>query len=328
MKLRRSLICILCLLLLVACRFGFYKNPESASLSPTFTNTVTITPEIPKPSPTPDFEAMSTLMVAEEKLITNQFQIECKKNGAIDQSPSGKWQIYQCGESSSPDRMMLIENNVGILWSFAFVDFIAFEDRQITGYGNLYPEYWTDDEKYLFFSSYLSVDIHGACFYGIGSNGLFRLNLTDGSINTILPPMPAFGGYLFSFSPDGKQLAFVSNGIILRDLETGSDQKIQTKFPIIGNLTWSPNGSELAYASCISDNPAFEVNTSLIEIYSLEKKSKQPIMETDGNRLTIKNTNNSNQLLFEKKDITNGESNYFLFDWSTRQLVETPMPLN
>jgi hypothetical protein len=68
------------------------------------------------------------------------------------------------------------------------------------------PFHWSQDGRYLFFTT--PFDHHGACvvYDNIGQN-LDRLDLTDGSVTVLLPPVPLG---LLAISPDETRFAYES----------------------------------------------------------------------------------------------------------------------
>lgn len=108
------------------------------------------------------------------------------------------------------------------------VDFLPaeFVHDGTTGNGGLYPRHWTDDEKYLYFSSYIGWEGGGTCFYGFGDAGLYRINLNDGTIATVLPTSPSGYGYEITFAPGGRRLAYTYAHLVILDLKTGEESTL------------------------------------------------------------------------------------------------------
>lgn len=87
----------------------------------------------------------------------------------------------------------------------------------------------------------------------------------------------------------------------------------------VGDLTWSPDGKELAYSTCQTTADFYDVKESSVRIYSLETDSVRTITARAGGILEIEPGAENNQII-----ITDGD-NTVIFDWSLG-LVITPTP--
>jgi WD40 repeat protein len=235
------------------------------------------TPAPPKPSKTPDFKATEIA----------QFPIQCTNFNTFDGaviSPNGNWLAVTCGDNH--DQTLEIVNHSGQRWVLQFKDYILPEyvsDNHANTDGNLYPVHWSGDDGFLYFVAYVAYDEGGACFFGYGVHGLFRMDLRDGKVSTILSPVSAIDKYHLTFSPTGRRLAYqkdVSSPFIL-DLQTGQQTAILIKKDeYAGGLVWSDNGLQLAYATCKVNRITYTEEKSAIMIYSVQENTSKTVLES------------------------------------------------
>jgi hypothetical protein len=262
------------------------------------------------------------------------FSITCDESNINDTSlsPSGYWIAVSCGYTYLDPQTLEINSKEGKQWVLHFKDFLADDFIKDGGspMGGLYPAHWTSDEKYLYFTPYIAWDGGGTCFYGFGVQGLYRINLNTGSVSAILPSR-TFVGYDIAFSPGGDKLAYTAEDPpTILDLRTGEKIIVDTGDRVFGNLTWSPDGSQLAYASChaikIQDDN-LEVDKSSIKIFSLKSHTSKTILEVKQNIIRIEQLIDNRFLEISNTNFLTNKADYFLFDWSSGQLsTATPTP--
>jgi dipeptidyl aminopeptidase/acylaminoacyl peptidase len=85
---------------------------------------------------------------------------------------------------------------------------------------------------------------------------------TGGADLTQVPDPSAIGGRAPAFSPDGKRLAYVSDGgpvgvpgLYVVDLESGTSTRLNDQPLGVGDPAWSPDGTRLAFAWDLSTLP-------------------------------------------------------------------------
>jgi WD40 repeat protein len=241
-------------------------------------------------------------------------------------SPNGTWLAIHCGYDP-PGQTLEVVRQDGTRWVLQFSDYVhpEFIYDELTPMGGLYPQQWTADEKYLFFSSYIGFDGGGTCFYGFGSHGLFRLDLTSGAVSVILPLRGSPSGYLYAFSPGGRRLAYVADPPVILDLRTGELTPFHVGQEFIGNLTWSPDGRELAYAACSSTADYLTVERSMVRIYSLETGLSRTILDLEKTFIRIWPWDGSRQLEIDLFDWQTFDDSYLYYDWASGALI-TPTP--
>lgn len=164
-------------------------------------------------------------------------------------SPSGDW--YICGSGSGFEVM----HRDGTSWSFS-----PRQDYGIEYYGDFRLIHWTRDEKFLYFA--VINPLGGPGPITANAEALFRMDLTDGKITTILGSIDVDameGFYTVSISPTSRRLAY-SHSPYYRDIppptklhivDLQSDKEIilpvEARYNIIGRFAWSNDGLLLAY---------------------------------------------------------------------------------
>jgi dipeptidyl aminopeptidase/acylaminoacyl peptidase len=285
----------------------------------------TTTPTVNLPTKTPKIDFQTTLTEQAFELHATKianFHPSCKDIGSNSISPNGDWLAVSCGYVEN--QALEIVSKEGKQWVLKFKDYLPETElaEGSTPMGSLYPILWTNDENYLYFSSYIAVDGGGPCFYGFGPSGVYRINLTTGSVTTTLQARPAFDGYLIAFSPDGSKIAYSTTHLVVRDLKTGNDFVIKSGDNIIGNLTWSPDGSELAFASCEIASEDFTVKTSSIEIFSLNSHTTKTIMNVEKNFLSIESWSGRPILKIVNEDSHSNKTTYSFYDWFLGEFIQ------
>jgi hypothetical protein len=311
------------------------KPPSSTStLQPSHTPTST-----PRPSHTPSISLpTNTVFVDSRKTLTAQafdlhdtqvasFSPVCKIIIRASISQSGNWLAISCDDYL--DESLEIINREGKRWKLQFADYLAAEYRIDGTRGSLYPEFWTNDESFLYFSSQIGFSGGGTCLYTGGVHGLFRINLNTGEIATTLPVSSSWLGYKIAFSPDGHRLAYITGvyPLIILDMKTSEKYTVSIKEDSVGDLQWSPDGSKLAFATCQPAQKEYEISKSTIQIFSINSHTSITILEVVNEFLTI--TSSVGEQMFEIMDLNILENNYsyVLFDWSSGQLsTATPEP--
>ena len=234
-------------------------------------------------------------------------------------SLNGEWLAAECAiEGHQLSNNIEVFNKTGQHW--------VVESEQYEYYG-LQPKHWSADGTYLYFASYFQGSGGGYdCMY-VFAEGLYRLNLNDGSVSTI-----AQGPVTSSFSPTDRRLAYEDwPNLIVRDLKTGDEIKINHEEDgSIGTLTWSPDGLELAYATC-QENDSGSVEDgipkkSAIKIFSVRQNTSRTILTMDKRLLSIEAWNADHTLTILSEGGVLGEGTR-LFDLNTGQwMTTTPEP--
>jgi len=235
----------------------------------------------------------------------------------------------------SAEQSLEIVNKDGRQWVLPFRDFLAEGDLithkdqpSTTPLGGLYPIYWTSDNVYLYFAPYiLGRDGGELCYSGSGYQGLFQINLNSGSVAPILAATTSHFGYQFSFSPDGRWLAYTyqNEQPVILNLKTSESISVQPGGEKTGDLTWAPDGSQLVYSFCEQDLSRFTIVRSGIKVYSLKTQTLALLLGIDGKRAQIDPKQDGDLLEIMIEENGADATHYQFYDWSTGQLT-TPTP--
>lgn len=297
-------------------------NPHS---TPPRSSTSTIAPQSSRTlgtTPQP-LNTQTALTVQAVDLTATQiasFPVKCDENNPFYsmQSSDGNWLAIQCSDKSSEGLEVISKE--GKRWVLTFTKFLSVDFMRDGNavLGGLYPEHWTSDGKYLYFSTRLNISGGGPCFYGWNIDGLFRINVDDGSVTTTLERIPSSDAfYDIAFSSDGYRFAYEYNynHLAIVDLRTGEEFAVESGEDNVGNLSWSPDGSQLAYAKCHETIDQTMVEKSSIIVYSPETRTSKKILEVKQTLLRIESQNGDQVLKISKNDFQANRTDYLFFDW-------------
>ena len=238
-------------------------------------------------------------------------------------SPKGNWLAVSCGYERG-DQILTIYGMEGQRWVLQFKDYVS-EEFIVDGQpprGNLYPIHWGNDEKYLYFRSVIGFSGGGTCFYGHAGQGLYRIDLETGTVSATLPPLIGPAGYILSFSPTGQWLAFNGGIPTLLNLQTGEKVFLQEGENQVGDFSWSPDGTQVAYGACqMSEDLLTEVK-STVRIFSLNTRQTKTLLEVEYGFLRIKVMENYLMKIFDEYNEPQSE---VYFDWTNGRFI-TPTP--
>jgi WD40 repeat protein len=299
-------------------------------ITPQIISTFTIAPTTAiepssTPSPTEIVQADPTEQAYKSQATkAAEFSVACDSS---DQekfiSPNGIWLAIHCIRKIDPTlEIVNLEGNKH--WIFKLRDYVSVVHEEGAGPGGFHPEHWSNDGKYLYFTSALYSSGGYVCYYDDReSQGLYRLKLNDGSVSTVLPPVTSYND--ITFSPTGRRFAYGGNGdLIVLDLQTSSELKISSG-ETFGNLIWSTDGLELVYATCKSN--AYDdsiLEKSAVKIFSIQKQESSTILEMEKNILYIKAWDENNILTILSQD-QNYHGSTLFFDLNSGQWI-TPIP--
>ena len=306
-----------------------------ASSTPTVAVTATVQPSSTPtlPAPTEEIHQPDQTEQADNARATKiaEFSINCSDFSNYDTSfsPNGNWLAISCGYKR--DQTLEIVNREGKRWILQFKNHLTKEDTINDGIpmGGLFPAHWSSDSHYLYFTSYIAYDGGGTCFYGYGVHGLFRVEVNTGAVSTVLPATSSFVGYYIAFSPTGRRLAYAGDGNpVILDLQTGAEIKLDVGNQAAGALTWSPDGSELAYATCqsIKEGNNFSVKRSTVKIFSIQKQESRTILEMEKKFLTIESWDANNIITVYSRDEQYLGDDLFFDLNSSQWITPTPTP--
>jgi dipeptidyl aminopeptidase/acylaminoacyl peptidase len=195
-----------------------------------------------------------------------------------------------------------------------------------TGLGSLYPVHWTSDDTYLYFTPFLGFSGGGTCFYYHSRvQGLYRINVNSGFISAVLRTTAKPALYEIAFSPVGAKVAYYGDHLTILDLRTGETTEIDTGGRQVGNLTWSPDGANLAFGTCQATEDYDSIVKSDIKVHLLQSKDVNTIMEVNKSILRIVEWDASFRLKLINSDEHTGDDRQLYYDWISG-IVTTPTP--
>lgn len=136
------------------------------------------------------------------------------------------------------------------------------------------------------------------------SGNVRAISLVDGKPETIAENV--WGG--FSFSPDGKQMAFVRDApdenkhfLIVREIATGTERKLAelvspSRFILVGSPAWSPDGKRIAIATAKQEAQSprsqlsiYDVANGTVEEFAPQqiKQFEQAVWRPDGKNIAV-----------------------------------------
>ena len=258
----------------------FPTLPRQPTFTVVPTKTITLTPTL---NPTQQIWVATNVSIRATQRVINEnerenrgkeidkFPIVCSDSYDFDVSPDFKWLATNCGDKTYS--ILVVQNKEGTKWVLDFEDFLdeSFSEGVPGGVGTVF---WDMEGQYLYFTVYIGWSGGGNyCFpEGGGGLGLFRLNLKNGSVATLIDRHARFPGDKMRFSPTGRRFAVDINGITITDLQTGNE--IQLNVSGVMDLIWSPDGRYLAYSVSRCNKEGFIIDSSLYVWDSLINESR------------------------------------------------------
>jgi WD40 repeat protein len=248
-----------------------------------------------------------------------QFSVDCEHLSTYDSSisPDGKWFAASCDYKR--DQTLIVQNEEGTKWIVKFEDFLN-ADTPTNIMGALYPKFWSPEGEYLYFTVGLGYDGGGNyCFPSpgdYGNYGLFRLNLKTGLSSTHISSTDLFPGYEIEFSPTGRRYAVTMNGVMIMDLQTGNQTKIETN-GVIETLKWSPDGKYLAYSVANCDEE--RVISSSVFVWDMLTNELLNLFNTDGMILKPELWSDNSTLRIIGEEISDLKSFYTIYEYDIVQ---------
>lgn len=246
----------------------------------------------------------------------DKFPIACNDSYDFDVSPDTKWLATNCGDKTYS--ILVVQNKEGTRWVLDFKDFLdaSFSDGVL---GGLRTIFWDIEGEYLYFT--VTVGWSGGgdyCFpEGGGRLGLFRLNLKNGSVTTLIERNAGFPGNKIRFSSTGRRFAVDINGITITDLQTGNE--IQLNVSGVMDLVWSPDGKYLAYSVSSCNEEGFIVDSSLY-IWDALKNESQLILNLEKTIVYTTSWDDISRLrIYGEEYITEVNAIYLIYEYDVTQ---------
>jgi hypothetical protein len=193
------------------------------------------------------------------------------------------WTIYTCAfgivnleqeQASFRYDTFLLSKDKSRIWKISF-------ENSIWGNGESSPlttYQWTQDGKYLYLvqtGGIIGLGGGGGTYlpgYFRDNNALYRLNLYDGEIKSVLPYSEK--EYAFSLSPNDTYLAYTEFGstpVHLQNMNNESEKTftLNNSYVLTGDFVWTPDSSNLIFASAMN---GWEDGEGGISIYKVAIK--------------------------------------------------------
>jgi Tol biopolymer transport system component len=248
--------------------------------------------------------------------IPTQFFVSCDSDDSLvaNLSPDGNWFAASCG-SWMQSQKMVVQNSKGRKYELNF-DYLRVEIDRQDEVGWVYPEHWSTDGQFLYFSIGMYIEAYGVnqCYtHGIDS-GVFRLNLDTGNVETIIGLEDTYRYFLASFAPNDRFIATDIDGVTLFDL-SGDSTKLLNGYPGM-SFAWSGDGSKLAYSVATCSAEKMEADTSSIFIYDTETGVTKKVLSVDGSVLYVRDWMDNEYIQFDRVTIVdfNDTSTSYLYD--------------
>lgn len=233
-------------------------------------------------------------------------------------SPDGNWKAVSCGYNH--DQTLIIASREGKRWDLQFMDYLSEDFRESPPIGALYPVFWSGE--LLYFASSIGFSGGGFCrFRSQGGQGLYQMDLNTGKISATLPPLDGAAEYRIAFSPDGRSLAYNAPQPVILDLDTGEETAIPVGDIPVGDFTWSPDGTELAFATCQLTQDFSDIKESTLQIFSLDTNLTKTVLKIAGKTLHLFGNENLRLKIADDEVFDYDEARKWHYDWSSGQLI-------
>lgn len=240
-------------------------------------------------------------------------------------SPDGLWLEEMCYSKEDHDLILTISNKeTAVLWKMLYHDYLPELDFFPDGYMTV--AHWSNDGNYAYFLSDLGGDGNYCFVKGWDRGvGLFRLNLKNGTVSTILPQNTTYWWYDFSFSPTDKRLVYGVQGKDFYVLDMTNRNPIRvhkTKdFDEGGGVVWSRDGLQFVYSTVINDYENNKYETSVRLVDSLTGQ-EQILLETINDCYSVEKWENDTTLYIE----SDAERVVFEYDLETKRIINKSQP--
>jgi len=157
-------------------------------------------------------------------------------------------------------------------------------------------------------SHYEEIDGKLICDYWVSEDDDFRIFLTD-LVTDVVEQLTYENGVYPKWSPDGKQIAFVSDrdgnpNIYLMNANGTSNQRLTDHPGYDAQMNWSPDGKQIAFVSDRDGNmEIYSLTLATGEIsrltYNVKWNDGEPVWSSDGRRIAfISETPNQGLMLY------------------------------
>jgi hypothetical protein len=310
MEKKISRLSILFLILLSACAVS---NPQIAAstIDPISTVISTKMPVGIISDPTPTLSLIVQTPTTDNTERLARLLPDC---GNPELSPNHNWATGYC----NADETWVIGLDQQVKWSVSYGEYYG--KRFDSGNGVIAPYHWTSDNKYLDLA--IQRGVSGPIFF-VDGWGLIRLNLGNGNLAEILKPIQHHY-YSFSFSPDGKFLAYVLQpatplAVNLINLEDKATKiyALKPEYNQAGEMLWSPDMSKIVLGQAIIDEEETKPNIFSVVLINLADNSRQVVVSDNTFQMRPRKWIDANRI-----ELSNEDGKIWVFNLIDQTLVE------
>ncbi len=274
--------------------------------SPTATGTVVIQ------TPTKDYNALLS------QLLPNCSEAELY--------PDQTWATGIC----NGDETWVVKVDRQEKWTIAYDEYYG--KKFDSDKGAIQPDHWTSDNKFLDLAIQPASLFPYGMYYGTYRDGwgLIRMDLENGNLAEILKPVQQ-GYYSFSFSPDGKYIAYILQPatpltVKVMNLESKEVKSytLKPEYNEAGDILWSPDMSKLVLGQAFVDPNApnsdvikTKPSTFSIVLINLADNSRQVVISDNSTFTSPERWLDENRI-----ELFNEDWRYWIFNVTDQTLVE------
>ncbi len=316
MKVRISLLGLLCLIGVVACDASASgpttRTPvHTPSATPTMVSQVITTPNAINLAPT----NAPTMMPAPSAPTPTPIRTTLKASV----SPDGQWLAQGIAEFHGDQvtyrtqmKVMKREGSTG--WAMIQEAPIAL------GYTIPQPLHWSRDGRYVYFTNRPNPD---GCSMFINGADLWRINLATGEQQQVMPAQAIW----LTLSPDERMIAYIAQGrpkkLVLRDIKTGQERETPLQVEndaFAGRIVWASDGSALALTIAENSCRTYQWTQGILHV-NTTILAQTMLIPNDARLLQTLDWREPNKILLRDKD-----GHQYWLNPTTRTLDATAIP--
>jgi WD40 repeat protein len=232
-------------------------------------------------------------------------------------SPNGEWISILCGGYR---KIFRVDGSQS--WNFKFQEMYEHDAP-----GFIKTHHWPKDGRYAYLSAQIS-DMDGPGMIFVDGWALYRLDLSNGNISTVLQPVP-YLSYSFAFSPTDRYLIYTHPRqpklIHVYEFSSGEDItfSLGDDYVIAGIFLWSPDGKKVVFSAARENWFETDDGFSLFMV-DLSKQQINFLVSGKPHEICAKEWLSDNKILVaEWTTYWSG----FVFDLSKMELSELSTPV-
>jgi hypothetical protein len=309
-------------ILLSACSAS---NPQivTPTADPVPTKIAIQTPTEVVNSPTSTLMAIIPTPTQDNNALFSQLLPNCSET---EISPSQAWATGICND----DETWVVSVDQHEKWTVSYDEYYGkkFDSKK----GTIEPYHWSPDNKFLDLAMQPASLFPYGIYYGTYRDGwgLVRMDLENGYLAEILKPVQQ-GYYSFSFSPDGKSIAYILQPatpltVKVMNLESKEVKSytLKPEYNEAGDILWSPDMSKIVLGQAFidpnvlnSDVIKTKPSTFSIVLINLADNSRQVVISDNSTFTSPEKWLDENRI-----ELFNEDWRYWIFNVTDQTLVE------